>query len=363
VTWRRARRAGAGLGSVLLILAAGVGCGKKGLPVAPERRLPAAATALAAAVEGPGIDLHWVNPDRRVDGSPLRDLAVINVFRRAEEPGADVKPAMLARGRVVGYDRIATIRLDAPAPATVDRTAVRIADRQDLVYGRRYVYVVTAVDATGRSSAPSPRAIVVFLAAPGPPRDLAAVAGDRQVQLSWRPPEALIDGQPAADPMRYVVLRAAGDAPLATVTAAPIATTSFTDPGVANDVDYRYAVAAVRVDPAGQARGAASPPVSASPARTTPPAAPTGLVAIPAAGSVRLAWNEVKDPEVATYAIYRAEQTGAFTRIGTTPAGSSVFIDRPLAAGRTFRYAVTAIDRARRPNESPQSNEVTVTAE
>jgi hypothetical protein len=40
-----------------------------------------------------------------------------------------------------------------------------------------------------------------------------------------------------------------------------------------------------------------------------------------------------------------------------------VFVDGDVQPGRAYRYAVTAVDRARRPNESPPSSEVTVTAE
>ena len=84
--------------------------------MAPERRLPAAASALTATVEGPAVTLTWANPDRRVDGTALRDLETIRVFRRVEEPGTAVKPAMLSRGRVAGYEQIASIRGDAPPP-------------------------------------------------------------------------------------------------------------------------------------------------------------------------------------------------------------------------------------------------------
>jgi hypothetical protein len=360
VTRRRAgRTVASGLACLLLAGAAGTGCGKQGPPVAPERRLPAAASTLTATVEGPAVTLTWANPNRRVDGSALRDLETIRVFRRAEETAAPLKPAMLSRGRVVGYEQIATMRADAPGGAG----SGRFTDRADLTYGQRYVYVVTAVDSRGRSSAPSPRAAVMFLAAPRPPRDLTAEPGDRQVRLRWSAPDSFLDGQPAVEPLRYVVLRAVGDAPLAPITAEPIAAAVYTDTEVTNDVDYRYAVAAVRVDSAGQAWGEASTPVAASPARITAPDAPTGLVAIPAPRSVRLAWNEVRDPEVAEYAVYRAEGPGAFARIGTTPAGSTVFADGDVQPGRAYRYTVTAIDRARRPNESAGSNEVTVTVE
>ena len=361
----RALAAG-GLACLLVMVAAGAvavagaaGCGRRGVPVAPERRLPAAASALTATVEGPAVILTWANPDRRVDGSALRDLEAIRVFRRAEEPGTAVKPAMLSRGRVAGYEQIASIRGDASAAAV----GTRFTDQADLSYGQRYVYVVTAVDGRGRSSAPSPRATVMFLAAPRPPRDLMAEPGDRQVRLRWSAPETFLDGQPAGESLRYAVLRAAGDAPLAAITGEPISEAAYTDTGVANDVDYRYAVVAVRVEAAGQARGEPSTPVAASPARATAPGAPTGLVAIPAPRSVRLAWDEVRDPEVAAYAVYRAEGPGAFARIGTTPAGNTVFVDGDVQAGRAYRYAVTAVDRARRPNESPRSSEVTVTAE
>lgn len=359
--WRPDGSAALVVGCLALVLAAG--CGKRGAPVAPEQRVPAPATALTAAVEGPAITLTWVNPTRRVDGAPLRDLDTVRVFRRAEEPDAPLKPAMLSRGRVLGYEQIAVIRLAAPAPATVEGGVVRLTDRGDLVAGRRYAYVVTAVDGTRRSSGPSPRAAVTFLAAPHPPRDLAAEPDDSRVRLSWRPPEAWLDGHPAAGPLGYLVLRGAGEGALVPITPEPIGATSFVDPGVVNDADYRYAVAAVRMDPAGTARGEATPAIAVSPARTTPPGAPTGLVAIPTPRSVRLAWNEVPDPEVALYAVYRAEGAGAFSRVGTTPAGSTVYVDRDVEPGRPYRYAVTAVDRARRPNESPHSGVVAVVVE
>jgi hypothetical protein len=70
---------------------------------------------------------------------------------------------------VVGYDEVATIRPDAPAPATVQGSTVTWVDRRALSMGRRYVYVVTAEDDLGRTSGPSERLVVPFLAAPRRP--------------------------------------------------------------------------------------------------------------------------------------------------------------------------------------------------
>ena len=158
------------------------------------------------------------------------------------------------------------------------------------------------------------------------------------------------------------MLRGGGTAgALASITPQPVSGTTFTDGGVDNDVDYRYAVRAVRVEPAVTAAGETTATVAAAPARTTPPAAPAGLVAVPSGGAVRLAWNPSPEVDVAAYAVYRAGESGELLRIATALAGS-VYTDRDVRPGATYRYAVTAIDRARKPNESARSNEVTTTA-
>jgi len=355
-------RAGA-RGVLLLLLAASalVACGKKAPPIAPELRVPAGPTGLHGAVEEQSVVVGWTGPGTRLDGSRLRAIALYRLYRREEADGGEPKSAMLSSGRVVGYDEIATIRPDSPAPASVQGSSVTWVDRRALAVGRRYVYVVTAEDALGRSSGPSERLVVPYLAAPKAPRALSAAPGDRRISLTWQPPVELTDGSPAPGDLRYLVLRgAAAEGALAPITPRPVEGTSFTDEGVDNDTDYRYAVRAVRVDPAVSATGEASAPVVVAAADTTPPAAPANLLAVPTAGAVRLAWNPSGSPDVAVYAIYRAGETGDFVRIATTMAVATVYVDRDVRPGTTYRYAVTALDRARRPNESPRSNEISV---
>lgn len=339
-------------------------CGKKGPPVAPELRVPTVPGALRGSVDGESIVVSWTQPNTRLDGTKLRSVDRYTVYRREEADAGPPKSAMLSNGRVVGYDEIAMIRTDAPAPATIQGSSVTWVDRRTLSVGRRYVYVVTAEDAIGRSSAPSERLVVPFLAAPKPPADLSAQPGDRRVTLTWQPPPALIDGSPVSGDIKYVVLRGSGaTGPLATITTQPIAETTFTDTGLENDADYRYAVRAVRVEPAVTAAGEASATVAAAPLDTTPPSPPNGLVAVPSSDAVRLAWNASPEPDVATYAIYRAVGGGDFMRIATTTAPGTVYSDRDVKPGTTYRYAVTALDNARRSNESPRSNVVSVRVE
>jgi hypothetical protein len=356
----RARRL---LVALVALVALGA-CGKKGPPVAPELRVPIVPAALHGSVDGESIVVSWAVPDRRLDGSRLRTVDRFTLYRREEADTGPPKSAMLSHGRVVGYDEIATIRTEAPAPATIQGKSVTWVDRQALSVGRRYVYVVTAEDAVGRISAPSERLVVPFLAAPKAPTAVDAKPGDRRVTITWQPPPALIDGSPVTGDVKYVVLRGSGtEGPLAPITPQPIGETTYTDTGVDNDADYRYAVRALRVEPAVTAAGETSAAVAAAPRDATPPSAPAGLVAVPSSEAVRLAWNASPEPDVATYAIYRAAGGGDFMRIATTTAPGTVYTDRDVKAGTTYRYAVTALDRARRANESARSNVVSVRVE
>ncbi|HWO03292.1 MAG TPA: hypothetical protein VNQ54_00775 [Methylomirabilota bacterium] len=352
----------------LLALCLAVGalaaCGKKGPPVAPEIRVPTVPAALHGAVDEQSIVVSWNAPGTRLDGSRLRKIALYRLYRREEADAGPAKSAMLSSGHIVGYDEVATIRPEAPAPATVQGSAVTWVDRRALSMGRRYVYVVTAEDELGRTSGPSGRLIVPFLAAPPAPRGLTGTPGDRRVSLTWQAPEATGTTGAATGEIRYLVLRGVGAAgALAPITAQSIAGTTFTDTGVDNDVDYRYAVRAVRVEAAVTATGEASTPITVAPANTAPPGAPTGLVAVPTSGAVRLAWNPSPETDVATYAVYRAGESGEFMRIATAVPPGTVYVDREVRAGSTYRYAVTAIDRARKSNESARSNVVSARVE
>ena len=354
---------GARAGPLLVVLAlVAAACGRVGPPMPPERGLPLPPTALTATVRTGEIALSWLNPTHRADHSRLRDLALVRLYRTADDGQGEPKPAVLAGDRVVGYEPLAVIRLEQPEPAVVVGRQVHFVDRTELRDGRRYTYVVTAADGIGRTSPPSPRLSVVYITAPAPPAGLTAEPEEGKVRLAWEPPAALSDGRPLEGTVTYEVLRALGpDAAPAPITSAPIADRQYTDTRVQNDRTYYYAVRAVRAAASGLATSGSSPTVAATPRDLTPPSPPTGLAAIPSADTVRLTWNASPEPDVAGYVIYRAAGAdAALTRIGTTLGPRTVFVDRDIARG-TYRYAVSAFDTAAMPNESARSAEVRVT--
>ncbi len=117
---------------------------------------------------------------------------------------------------------------------------------------------------------------------------------------------------------------------------------------------------AVRRESEGAAYGEPSAVATATPVDRTPPAPPTQLIAVPSQSAVRLSWMASRAEDVAGYAVYRAAGGGPFTRIATTTAVNTVYTDRDVMRGERYRYAVTALDGARTPNESVRSNEVDV---
>jgi hypothetical protein len=344
-----------------LVLAALGACGRKGAPVAPERRVPQPVTDLRGLVREGGIELTWSVPSRRVDKTRLIDTGVARVFRTDDAGQGDPRPALLSHDRIAGYTEVGTVQLgDTPAP-TVKSGRVVFADRRGLAVGRRYTYVVLTTDAQGRTSPPSSRLTLTFAAAPLPPADLQAEPGERQVRLSWRAPARLSDGGPATGPLVYEVLRApAPDGALTPIARTAPGVTSTTDRGLENERTYHYAVRAIRQEGTTSIEGEATTRIAATPTDVTPPMPPADLVAIPSQGVVRLSWTPAVDADLGGYVVYRAVGAGTFERVGSVRAPGTTFTDRDLRPG-SYRYAVTAQDASVRANESARSNEVRVT--
>jgi hypothetical protein len=92
-----------------------------------------------------------------------------------------------------------------------------------------------------------------------------------------------------------------------------------------------------------------------------PPPAPADLVAVGEADRVRLVWQGVEAANLAGYLVYRQGPGGEFARVSDQPVQTPGYVDTTAAAGQTYVYRVTAIDKD--GNESPPSAEARVTAQ
>jgi predicted phage tail protein len=203
---------------------------------------------------------------------------------------------------------------------------------------------------------------IALSAPPQPPTGLQALTGDRQVRLSWTAPALLEDGSPVQSRVFYNVFRtSAPDArPDRPVNPEPVDSPSYVDLGLQNDATYYYSVRALGgpAGPTSRATGA----IAATPEDTTPPAQPRALVAVVAGATVRLAWEAVPDADVAGYRIYRSTTAGrGHQPVAPALVTATTYVDANVRRGETYYYTVTAVDRARRANESVPSGEASAT--
>src|SRR5204863_446354 len=111
-------------------------------------------------------------------GLPFRQAheVVGKAVRHALERGVGLEAlpleALRSHDRVAGYTEIATFRLQEPPSSYLRGNRIVYLDRRDLAYGRRYTYVATTTDAQGRTSPPSARVSITYVAPPEAPQAL-----------------------------------------------------------------------------------------------------------------------------------------------------------------------------------------------
>ncbi|MGH1564603.1 choice-of-anchor D domain-containing protein [Mumia sp. DW29H23] len=284
---------------------------------------PAVPTGLTAVADGLKVTLAW-------DANDEEDLTGYVVVRTKA-------------------DGTGKVEISVVDPTYVD---------EDVVSGTTYRYVVRALDTSGNLSDPSDAEEVTPLdtTPPATPATPTATGGDGEVSLTWT-------ANTESDLAGYRVYRATtAEVPTTgdgiggpTLLPAP----SYLDDDVENGTTYYYVV--VAVDAAGNP-SAASGSASATPADTTPPAAPTGLTATATEGQIALDWADSTATDLDHYAVYRSGGAAALAAEDTPIAEveESEYVDTTVEPGTAYAYWVVAVDAAGNP--SPASATVDVTA-
>jgi hypothetical protein len=319
----------------LFVVLVTAGCGYIGDPLPPLANIPAAVTDLAAVQRGARMIVHFTPPELTTEGRAIKpplefDLRIGTAVApfTAEGWAAHAHPLPPP----VVHNGVAETEIPS-APWT----------EQDITLG------VRSIGSNHKASAWSNFVDLTVVPPPQRPTNLKREATANGVRLTWQ-----------GDGGDFRVLRRAGDE------------TDFTQIGEAHEPEfldrtaefgkaYRYLVQGIVKLPSNRiAESDLSEEVSFTPIDTFPPGAPTGLRAVPAPGSIELTWDQNPEPDVAGYRIYRAAPGGNFTRLTETGPVPS-YSDHAVESGKTYRYAVSAVDRA--GNESPRSAVAEATAQ
>jgi hypothetical protein len=139
-----------------------------------------------------------------------------------------------------------------------------------------------------------------------------------------------------------------------------LAAPPFVDNRIAWGAERCYAVRTVSTVDDLTVESEASPPACVTPTDTFPPAAPTGLTAVAATGSISLIWNASPEKDVAGYLVLRATAPAStMAPVTPMPIPETTFRDA-VSPGTRVIYAIQAVDQA--GNVSPPSSSIEETA-
>jgi hypothetical protein len=169
---------------------------------------------------------------------------------------------------------------------------------------------------------------------PAIPGELAAVAGNRKVTLSW---------VPVSGATSYVVKRAATARGPFTPLVANLGALSFTDVNLIPGTTCFYVIAAT--NGAGSSRDSAA--VSATPHAL---AAPADLQLTVAGTQATLRWKAAEGAE--SYAVQRSVDGASWTNVGSNVADTS-FTDPSLVVGQSYQFSVVAISGSNFSGRAP----------
>ena len=372
-----------------LLLASLLGCGTPGVPLPPSLDLPQPVQDLRASRKADTVTLFWTVPRQTTDRTNirLRRLGPTRVCRSLTvamtECADQVKevdtPALVAAGEA-GAEAKAKANANAsnkkpqPAPAKAAPIPASATDvlpqslEQKNPTGFVH-YAVETLNTRGRSAGLSNQVEVPLAPTLPPPTDLSARVTADGVVLTF----TSILREPSAPDFTYacrVYREQQGSATPVLVSELPPSTspqTQLLDRSLEWQKTYLYWVAVVtqvqrhgRTE--GQVEGDSSAPVTVFASDVFPPAVPAGLQAVfSSVGQqpyVDLTWAPNTDSDLAGYNVYRREDEGPWTRVNSALLATPTYRDGNVAAGRTYFYAVTAVDvHGNESARSPQAEE------
>jgi hypothetical protein len=420
------------------------GCGKKGTPLAPIVRVPAAVTKMTAARMGSDVYLTLTVPAENIDASIPGDVGRIDIYAYTGRVAPPI-PRFAEVATVVATVPVAPppdplLPVPTPPFGFVDPqgawqgTTITVRERltaDELVQGpdlavdarvarqlragmtlpppptgalKRF-YLAIPFSSRGRPGPPGTPAEFALTDLPDAPALVQAQHTAAAVNVTWEPsggllgfildrpmpPEpppfdapilniptlttaAPVDSVVPPGPTTYNVYRELSPDPMQLPESSSAAAWSAplplpVNPGpvpgftVSDEIEFGrmrcYTVRALR-GAAPPVTSEPSPRVCVTPMDVFPPAAPTGLAAVPSEGGISLIWEPNAELDLGGYLVLRRDGTDATLRqLTDTPIVDARFRDTTVTPGVRYTYSVVAVDaQLPLPNMSAESEPV-----
>jgi hypothetical protein len=305
-------------------------------------------------------------PTRKVTVLPASADFTISIAQAAQEvvPGGVATYTVSVTG-ISGFDGPVTLSVGSESgfqtgitsggfnPATISGTGTSALTMNTTTSTVPWALSLTITGTSGTLSHTASSTLLVNLA---PPSSLVAIAGDKQVSLSWG---ATVEAS------KYYVKRATvAGVPYETVACLASTATNFTDTGLVDGTAYHYVVSAAYAgNPNSGGESSNSGEAIATPhGSQSPPAAPSALTAkATKPKAIDLQWVQSVTPGISNNKIYRRLMNGgAYPTSPTATIGPNIFYrDSNLVSHTGYCYVVTASNTS---GESARSNEACASA-
>lgn len=374
----------AALSSLCLLLAS---CAQTGPPLPPSLELPKPPSDLRANRKGNTVTLTWSEPALTTDRQSVRYLGPTLICRSREPEmtscGNPVQIVQPPRGAVASRKSAKKKSMSGPA-APQTGTDTLPASLQSESPDAELTYAVEVLNRNARGAGISNRVHVPAITTLPAPGDLAGTLTGDGVLLTWTS-----IGPPPAKPgvqHRYRIYRRrekTNDESSAKNDQGPgksdekstiAGENPVGEPGPAHFLDaiewertYLYRITAVTViNRPGrevQVEGDDSSAVRIVAHDIFPPSVPAGLQAAYSGEGqkqfIDLIWAPVASADLAGYNVYRSKPNAAAVKLNSELVKSPSYHDSAVTSGKTYTYAVSAVDV--RGNESARSEEANET--
>jgi hypothetical protein len=370
------------LTALCLLLAS---CAQLGPPLPPSLELPKPPSDLRASRKGNRVTLSWSEPTLTTDRQSIRYIGPTEVCRSPESeiticgtPVATLPAPPVVPKQPKAPRGTAQKPASPPAPQTYTDTLPAAMQQQDPA--AEVTYAVEVLNRNARGAGLSNRVHVPALVTEPPPADLSAELTGDGVVLTWTSAgeSQRVPASPPGVQLRYRIYRrqealgdeGSGKDTIAGDVSIPIPTPTtelgpmhFTDSGFEWEKTYLYRVTVVSIikrldsNTEVQVEGDDTPQVRVIAHDTFPPSIPAGLQAAYSGEGqkpfIDLIWAPVTNADLAGYNVYRSEGNAVAFKLNNELVKSPSYRDNAVASGKTYTYAVSAVDV--RGNESQRS--------
>jgi hypothetical protein len=395
---------------------ASVACGKKGAPLPPIVRLPAA-PELKANRRGSTVELAVVVPAANDDGTRPANIERVDVYGLTgltgsrvivsdadllkhgvlvaslavkaprdpndtvdpDEPHDDVEPPV-GNGLDQGATGTAREQLDASTLVPADVGVVRSrrpasVEPDGPLLGPSLAdpvrtYVGLGVSTSGRKGRLSRRLVVPLAPAPASPTPPTISYTETTITVTWTPAtslgaapnqdEGVLPSRPLGPAKPALAYNVYDSDTGALLTTAPIVETKYDDPRIVWGAERCYVVRALDRVGGLPVESEAPPPRCTTPVDTFPPAPPRDLKAVSTDGAISLIWEANAESDLAGYIVLRAPAPAERLEVVVSMPITETSYNDTVQPGTRFVYAVRAVDKA--GNASAPSNRVEETA-